>query len=132
MGATVSSAGAKPDKSDVDYCQLHLSAIFNEAYVNSVYDQLPVFEATAENVTRSSAEDVTSGEEIESAYNIKFKKIISILSPYGLSDGDEGSGWNLGSVVTEKSSFEENNKKRMRLLLRIYQVFDKIFISNMR
>lgn len=122
MGASVSSAGSKPDKGDADYCQLNLSAIFNDAYVNSVFDQLPVFEITADT-NKDSADLSTSQSDVESAQDIKFKKLMTIIGPDGLSDDAKGgSQWNIGPSSQEKSAFRENSQKRLRLLLRIYQV----------
>lgn len=122
MGASVSSAGSYPDKGDADYCQLNLSAIFNDAYVNSVFEQLPVFEITASN-DKDSADLPRSHADVESAQDIKFKKLIAIIGSDGLNDNAKGgSKWIIGPQTEGKSAFEERNRKRLRLLLRIYQV----------
>jgi hypothetical protein len=128
MGATVSSAGSKPDKVDADYYQLHLSAVFNDAYVNAVYDQLPIFEHS--NLNEESADQSTNKSDVETAQDERFKRVMAILGPSEINgDTKHGLGWNIGSGAREQSSFAENNKKRMRLLLRIYQVYTKLYLS---
>jgi hypothetical protein len=119
MGAAASkSNGVKLDNTDADYYQLHLSAIFSDIYVESVQDQLPLFIntiAAQPDTAKSTADD------IDFAAQQRFKKIMAIMSPTALTSGGGANSWDLGPVGGG-SAFKESNRKRMRFLLRIYQV----------
>ena len=127
MGASVSNSGTKPDKSDSDYCQLHLSAVFNEVYVNTIYDQLPVYVSTGPSSVPDDHKSSTI-EEAASTQLIKLKKVMAILGPIVYNDNGEQTAREVGTS-SEKSAFAENNGKRMRLLLRIYQVINVLLLS---
>jgi hypothetical protein len=118
MGATTSkSNGTKLDNTDADYYQLHLSAIFSDIYVESVQDQLPQFSSTAASPPDAA---VSTAADSDFVTQQRFKKIMAIMSPTDLTSGSANC-WDLGPVASG-SAFKENNRKRMRLLLRIYQV----------
>lgn len=124
MGGNISSVGAtKADKDDSDYCQLHLSAVFNEAYVSSILDQLPEYTPSPKS-TKGSDIPEGSVKDGDNAHALKFKKLMTILAPtLKLDDRDiNAASWSLYKAQADKSAFESNNAKRIRLLLRIYQV----------
>ena len=118
MGVSVSKTNNKQDKPDAEYSQLHLSAVFNEAFVSGVFEQLP------EYLTDLSAlEDEAFGDSAvkkDSDDLCRLKKIMTILGPSSKEENDVDQ-WSIGGTA-EKSLFASNNKKRVRLLLRIYQV----------
>jgi len=132
MGANLTTLReSKGSKNDADFCQLHLSAVFNEAYVQSVCDDLPEYALLAH--PDDKAKDKTSDVQgsVDTLQAVKLDKLMAILSP-SLPESDnqqDTDAWVTNDTANKKSAFTHNNRNRLRLLLRVYQVRLSVFIS---
>lgn len=132
MGANLTTLrDSKGSKNDADFCQLHLSAVFNEAYVQSVCDDLPEYALLAhpDDKAKDKANDTQGSADTLRA--VKLNKLMAILSP-NLPESDaqhDTDAWVMNDAASKKSAFVHNNRNRLRLLLRVYQVRLALFIS---
>jgi len=124
MGANLTTLKeSKSSKSDADYCQLHLSAVFNDAYVQSICDELPEYAMLAPPSNKPQTPALADQGPTDTAQAVKLQKLMTILAPTSINAKDqESEASSAQDAVNRKSSFAANNHNRLRLLLRMYQV----------
>ena len=125
MGANLTTLkDSKTSKSDADYCQLHLSAVFNDAYVQSICDELPEYAMLASPSDKLQVTPSVDQGPHDAAQAVKLQKLMTILAPTSSkANSQETEPSSAHDAVNRKSSFAANNHNRLRLLLRMYQVY---------
>lgn len=135
MGASLTTLkDSKSSKSDADYSQLHLSAVFNDAYVQSVSEELPEYSLLALQGGKGPDKTENTQSCADTSQAAKFEKLMTILSP-SLSESSaqqETESWVVNDTANRKSAFVFNNRNRLRLLLRVYQVYITIPLCSSR
>ncbi len=132
MGANLTTLReSKGSKNDADFCQLHLSAVFNDAYVQSVCDDLPEYALLAHPDDKAKDKTSDTKGSVDTLQAVKLDKLMAILSP-SMPENDnqpDTDAWVTNDTANKKSAFVHNNRNRLRLLLRVYQVCLAILIS---
>jgi hypothetical protein len=75
MGNVANVSIENQDESDQEFLQMQISAMFNDAFVNTIYDRLPVYDPKEKTKKKLNNEvEIVLGEDV------RFKKLMAIFS----------------------------------------------------